>query len=184
MAAAMIPSAKAIYLCEEVDVEGGMTNLYALFNAIRPKHYPHTQGSFVCFAQLVGGLGDVPFYFDIRRAEDDRLIRNTNIRVLHFPDRTSQRQVVVNVEGCVFDKPGVYLVELYCDNTWVATRSSAWRSPTVTNDTPRKPRKRTRRTLAPLTASWSGSPSRLLPGRGISASRAEGAPFAKSIAPA
>jgi hypothetical protein len=120
MARPIIPSTKAIYLCEEVDVEGGMTNLYALFNAIRPKHYPHTQGLLVCFAQLIGGLGDVPFYFDIRRAEDDRLVRNTDIRVLHFPDRTSQRQVVVNVEGCVFDKPGIYLVELYCDNRWVA----------------------------------------------------------------
>ena len=120
MANPVVPSAKAIYLCEEVDVEGGMTNLYALFNAIRPKRYPHTHASFVCFAQLVGGLGDVPFYFDIRRAEDDRLIRNTDIRVIHFPDRNSQRQIVVTVGGCVFEKPGVYLVELYCDNTWVA----------------------------------------------------------------
>lgn len=120
MAGAIIPSAKAIYLCEEVDVEGGMTNLYALFNAIRPKHYPHTQGSFVCFAQLIGGLGNVPFYIDIRRADDERLIRNTDVRLLHFPDRTFQRQIVVNVEGCMFEEPGVYLVELYCDNTWVA----------------------------------------------------------------
>jgi hypothetical protein len=115
MAGSIIPSAKAIYLCEEVDVEGGMANLYALFNAIRPRHYPHTHGSFVRFAQLVGGLGDVPFYFDIRQAETDRLIRNTDIRLLHFPDRTSQRQVVVNIEGCVFDRPGIYLVELL---TW------------------------------------------------------------------
>lgn len=129
MAAAVIPSAKAIYLCEEVDVEGGMTNIYALFNAIRAEKYPHTQESFVCFAQLLGGLGEVPFYFDIRRAEDDRLIRNTDIRVLHFPDRNSQRQLVVNVEGCAFETPGVYLVELFCDNTWVADTTIRLKGP-------------------------------------------------------
>ncbi|QJW95209.1 hypothetical protein FTUN_2751 [Frigoriglobus tundricola] len=27
---AVIPTAKALYLCEETDVEGGSTNLYAL----------------------------------------------------------------------------------------------------------------------------------------------------------
>lgn len=116
----VVPAAKAIYLCEEVDEEGGMTNLYALFNAIRPGHYPHTQHSFVCFAQLVGGLGAVPFFFDVRRAEDNRLVRNTDLRVLHFPDRNTQLQAAVTIEGCVFETPGVYLVELYCDNTWVA----------------------------------------------------------------
>jgi hypothetical protein len=120
MAGVVIPSAKAIYLCEEVDVEGGMTNLYALFNAIRPKHYPHTQGSFVCFAQLLGGLGDVPFHFDITRAADGRLIDCSEVRPLRFPDRNALLQVAVTIEGCVFETPGVYLVELHCDNVWAA----------------------------------------------------------------
>jgi hypothetical protein len=39
---AVIPTAKALYLCEEKDVEGGQINLYALFDAIRPRQYPHT----------------------------------------------------------------------------------------------------------------------------------------------
>lgn len=38
---AVILFAKALYLCEEVDIEGGMTNLYALFNAMQPKAYPY-----------------------------------------------------------------------------------------------------------------------------------------------
>jgi hypothetical protein len=89
MAGAIVPSAKAIYLCEEVDVEGGMTNLYALFNAIRPDAYPHAHESFVCFAQLLGGLGDVPFYIDITRAEDEILIHYTPVLTLHFPNRNT-----------------------------------------------------------------------------------------------
>ena len=58
--------------------------------------------------------------FDIRHAEDDLLIRSTDVRLLRFPDRDTQLQVVVNIEGCIFETPGLYLVELYCDNTWVA----------------------------------------------------------------
>jgi len=114
------PTAKAIYLCEEIDVEGGMTNIYGLFNAIGPVRYPHTQESFICFAQLLGGLGEVPFRFDITRAEDNRLIHLTDVRTLWFPDRTIQVQLAVSINGCVFESPGIYLVELFCDNTWVA----------------------------------------------------------------
>jgi len=73
MAGVIVPVAKALYLCEETDVEGGMTNLYALFTGIRPPAYPHVQGRFTCFAQLVGGLGDVPFHIDVRRADDGSL---------------------------------------------------------------------------------------------------------------
>jgi hypothetical protein len=120
MAGVIVPVAKALYLCEEVDVEGGMTNLYALFSAIRPRHYPHRHESFVCFAQLVGGLGHVPCHVDIRRAETGQLVYCTNILPLHFPDRDTLLQVRVNIEGCEFEAPGIYLVELYCDNTWVA----------------------------------------------------------------
>lgn len=114
------PAAKAVYLCEETDVEGGMTNLYALFNAIRPEAYPHRQDAFVCVVQLVGGLGDVPFYIDIVRAEDGRLVDCSEVHILNFPDRDTQRQVALTFEGCVFERPGIYFVELHCNNVWVA----------------------------------------------------------------
>jgi hypothetical protein len=39
---AAIPTAKALYLCEETDVEGGQVNLYALFNTMHAAAFPHT----------------------------------------------------------------------------------------------------------------------------------------------
>ena len=120
MAGTVIPAAKALYLCEEVDVEGGMTNLYGFFNGIRADRFPHRQESFVCFAQLLGGLGDVRFHIDIRRAADERLVDWSGVRTLRFPDRDTLLQAAVTFAGCVFETPGVYLVELYCDNAWVA----------------------------------------------------------------
>lgn len=115
-----IPSAKALYLCEETDVEGGQTNLYALFDGIRPRQYPHAHPSFICFAQLRGGLGDVRCHIDVRRASDSRLVYVTDVLPLHFLNHDHQLQVTVHIRRCVFESPGVYLVELYCDNAWVA----------------------------------------------------------------
>ena len=117
---AIIPTAKALYLCEEVDVESDSFNLYALLDFLRPRAYPHTQPSFVCFAQLRGGLGDVRCHIDVRRADDYRLVRNTNALSVNFPDRGALARLVAHLDGCIFESPGLYLVELYCDNTWVA----------------------------------------------------------------
>jgi len=75
MAAAVIPSAKAIYLCDfHVGYSNGKIDLYCLFNSIRPTAYPYRKESFVYFARLLGGLGDVSFHIDTRRAADQQLI--------------------------------------------------------------------------------------------------------------
>ena len=121
MAGVIPPTAKALYLCDyHVGYSNGKVDLYGLFNAVRPRAYPHTLRSFICFAQLRGGLGNVPFYIDIRRAADGQLIDWTPTRQLRFPDRETLVQVVVTVSNVVFDRPGIYLVELYCDNACVA----------------------------------------------------------------
>lgn len=103
---AVVPVAKALYLCEETDVEGGLTNLYGMFSTVYPDAYPYTLRSFTCFAQLIGGLGDVSFYIDVRRARDGALVHNTHVRTLRFPERATLMQVATNIEGCVFEEPG------------------------------------------------------------------------------
>jgi hypothetical protein len=118
---AIIPVAKALYLCDyHIGYSHGKVDLYGLFNAIRPQNgYPFTQGRFCVFAQLTGGLGDIPFFVDIRFAPDDELVRTTEPRQLNFPDRATVVQMALMIEGCRFERPGLYLVELFCDNTWV-----------------------------------------------------------------
>jgi hypothetical protein len=116
----VVPSVKGLYLCDShVGYENGKVDLYGLFNAIRPAAYPHTQQRFCVFAQLVNGLGQVPFFVDVRYALRDELVYTTARNVLSFPDRTTVVQVALAIEGCKFDEPGMYLVELFCHNTWV-----------------------------------------------------------------
>jgi hypothetical protein len=115
------PFARSLYLCDSViGYESGKTDLYGLFNAIRPSSYPHTQGRFCVFAQLTGGLGDVPFFIDVIFRPRNELVRTTEVRHLSFPDRAVVVQLALEIQGCPFPEPGPYLLELYCDNVWVA----------------------------------------------------------------
>ena len=118
--AVILPVARGVYLCDyHVGYANGKIDLYGVFKAIRPSYYPHEKGSFVCFAQLSGGLGNVQIHVDIRRASDFQLVDCTDPRNVHFPDRDTLVQVAWTITGCAFDEAGLYLVELYCDNMWV-----------------------------------------------------------------
>jgi hypothetical protein len=116
----ILPVPKGLYLCDYViGSERSKVDLYGVFNAIRPSTYPHVQGRFCVFAQLLNGLGHVPFFVDVRDAAQDRLIYTTQTNHLSFPDRSTVVQVAVSIEQCQFPHPGIYLVELFCENTWV-----------------------------------------------------------------
>lgn len=119
--ASVVPIAKAILLCDyHVGYNDGKVDLYGLFNAIRPEAgYPYTRGQFCIFAQLINGLGQVPFFVDIRYTKTDELIWNTEVRRLQFPDRRMVVQLALSIEGCLFERPGLYTLELFCNNTWV-----------------------------------------------------------------
>ena len=118
---AIVPFAKSLYLCDyHIGYDNGKVDLYGLFNAIRPEAgFPNQTGRFCVFAQLVNGQSQVPFYIDIRFAESDTLVHTTETRTLTFFDRTSIVQLALTIQGCQFQRPGLYLLELFCDNTWV-----------------------------------------------------------------
>jgi hypothetical protein len=94
-----------------------------MFTTIRPAIYPHVHQRFVVFAQLSGGLGDTPFFFEIRRERDDELIRMTAVRTVRFNDRITPINIAMTVEGVRFTDAGVYSVSLFCHNTWVSDTS-------------------------------------------------------------
>lgn len=117
----IIPSVRALYVCDRyVRKSSGNVDLYGVFNAIRPQAgFPYARAHFCVFAQLVNGLDRLPFFIEIRAAATDELVYSTATHSLVFPDRTTVVQMAMKIEGCVFESPGLYLVELYCNNQWV-----------------------------------------------------------------
>lgn len=116
----IVPTVKTLYLCDgHIGFGNQKTDLIGIFNSIRPLSYPHTYEHFVAFAQLLGGLGQVPFYFDIRYAADYSLVQTTSIHLLSFPNRSKLVQLAYTFRDYQFPQSGIYLVELYCDAQWV-----------------------------------------------------------------
>ncbi len=121
MSTGVVPIARALYLCDyHIESARHKVDLYGIFNAIAPASYPHTQRQFCVFAQLTGGQGQVPFFVDIVFASQNELVHTTAPRHLTFRHRTELVQLALALDECSFPRPGMYLVELYCDNTWVA----------------------------------------------------------------
>src|SRR5205807_5480397 len=100
--------------------ERGKVDLYGIFHAVRPPAYPHVLRRFCVFSQLVGGLGEIPFFVDVTYPKRARLVRTTQTNVLNFANRQQVVQLATSIENCLFPEPGLYLVELYCDNVCIA----------------------------------------------------------------
>ncbi len=120
MANVIVPVVQPLMLCEEIDEEGGMLNVYGLFNVLRAELFPHTRELFCVFAQLSGGLGEMSFHYDLVRSRDERLVRTSHLQRFRFDRRSQLIQLFARFEDIVFEEPGVYLLQLFCDNTWVA----------------------------------------------------------------
>ena len=120
----IIPFAKALYLCDgHIAFSNRKTDLMGIFTSIRPARYPHVHKQFVIYAQLISGLGQIPFYFDAVFAQTGKLIWTTNTHTLNFPRRDKLVELVLTLQGCPFARPGTYLIELHCNGQWVADTS-------------------------------------------------------------
>ena len=118
---AIVPIAKSLYLCDgTIGMANQKTDIMGLFNSIRPLNYPHVQKHFVVFAQLLGGLGQIPFYIDVRSATDGSQVHSTTAKLLQFARRDQLIQMAHSIHNCRFPQPGIYLVELICQGQWVA----------------------------------------------------------------
>ncbi len=119
--ATIVPVAQALYLCDgHLGLSGGKTDLIGLFNSIRAASYPHVLNQIVVFARLLQGLGQVPFYVDIRFAATQQLVHVSSTHTLQFPDRDTVVEMALTLKRIRFPQAGIYLVELYCDAQWVA----------------------------------------------------------------
>jgi hypothetical protein len=125
MSSTVLPQAKALYLCDyqtTLYATANKTDLYGVFHDIRPAVYPHVHKQFCVFAQLVGGVGDIQVFVDIRRDPlgANQLVRTTETKTVRFLSPDKIVQFALAIEGCRFDEKGLYVVELFCENESVA----------------------------------------------------------------
>ena len=60
------------------------------------------------FARLLQGLGQVPFYVDIRFASTQQLVHVSSTHMLVFPDRDTVVEMALTLKGVRFPQAGIY----------------------------------------------------------------------------
>jgi hypothetical protein len=117
----ILPLARPLFLCEAiVPRDRGKVDFLGAFDSISPLVYPHSHRNMFVVAHLSGGLGGVNTHIEVRRAETDGVVGMTPQRVLAFPNREVLVRLAQGVQGVTFAQPGIYLIELYCENTCIA----------------------------------------------------------------
>ena len=118
---AVIPTVRGLILCDfHVGYDNQKVDLYGICNAIRPREvYPYDDARFCVYSQLSNGLGVVDFFLDIRSAATNELVHATITRQVYFDHRFQIVELAMLVKGVRFDEPGIYLVQLFCNNSWV-----------------------------------------------------------------
>lgn len=127
MAAIVLPVAKAIYFCDDMvsDPARNKLMIVGMFNAIRVPEgsaFPYTLGKLCIFAQLAGGIGEVPARLDIVRAATGDIIYSTGSRLLRFPGRQTTITFSLRLQQFPFPAPGEYLVEFFCYDRYIDDR--------------------------------------------------------------
>ena len=128
MATTVVPVTKALYLCDDVveDPSSRKVHLLGTFNALRPPAgatYPYRLGQLCVFAQLAGGVGELPVRLEIVRARDDAVVYAAPERRLRFPSRLTMVSVCFRLRNRPFPEAGVYFVELYARDAFLDDRA-------------------------------------------------------------
>jgi hypothetical protein len=117
----ILPFAQSLLLCDGYAPAGDRKfNFYGSYYTIRVGSYPHTQARMCVVAHLSGGMGTMTTFVDVRSARTEELVFTTVPRQLTIPNRDLPVRLVNVLERLTFPEPGVYFVELYCENTPIA----------------------------------------------------------------
>lgn len=118
-----LPVVVGLTICEQIIVEAETHNLTLVncFSRREVETIPSEPISFVVFATLTNGAGDVPLAVQISRLDtlDEIYVREM---VLRFPDPLAEVRLRLRIRDCVFPVAGLYSVFLLAKDEMVAQR--------------------------------------------------------------
>ncbi len=128
MPAVVLPVVKSIFLCDRVmaDPQTGKLTVEGLFNSLRVGFVPNAVSvveEFSVFAEFIGGVSDATVRIEIVQSETERVVVRTADRTLQFPGRHTTLAVSFQIADLAVSEPGVYFVELYCNDVFVDDRA-------------------------------------------------------------
>ena len=118
---AIIPAARALFLCKEVIFEEGTrsASLINCFNRLRLPELPGTADPFYVYARLINGVGRVTLRVTIDPLDTMHPIYDQATEFA-FPDRTTEVDLKLRVVSCRFPRRGRYSANLYAGTDLIA----------------------------------------------------------------
>jgi hypothetical protein len=127
MSSGVAPLGKIVYVCDDVlqDPASGKFHVLGAFTAVRPPEgaaYPYLLRQLCVFAQLAGGLGPCSVQARVVDAATGNEVFGSPPHQVTFPGGTTVVTVLFRLQDCPFPGPGVYLVQLFCQGTFLDDR--------------------------------------------------------------
>lgn len=126
MSSGAVPLGKIVYVCDDVlqDPASGKLHVLGAFTKVRPLDatYPFLLGRMCIFAQLAGNIGSATVEAKVMDASTGNEVFGSPTYQVNFPGGTIVVTVVIRLLDCLFPRPGAYLVQLFCQGTFVDDR--------------------------------------------------------------
>lgn len=118
------PITKSIYICDDVtrDPKSGKVSVNNIWEHVRvpmTSMFPFVLNKITVFVWWRGGLGTVNTQVRLVDSSTGEIIRLTQQLPINFKDQMMTVHAKYLLQKCVFQKPGVYFVELFCNNEFV-----------------------------------------------------------------
>jgi hypothetical protein len=127
MSGGIAPLGKIVYVCDDVvqDPVSRKFHMLGAFTAVRPPDgapYPFLLRQLCVFAQLAGGLGPSSVQARVVDAATGEEVFGSPAHQVTFPGGTAVVTVLFRLRDCPFPHPGTYLVQLFCQGTFIDDR--------------------------------------------------------------
>jgi hypothetical protein len=112
------PIGQALLVCDQIitDAPTNKKSLIGVFNNLMALSFPVLHPSMCVFAALTNGNGQMEA--TLRCTVDAEEVMKASGRI-EFPDPNQVIELVFNLRGIVFPRPGMYTFELLCDGEFV-----------------------------------------------------------------
>jgi len=122
--AAPHPACNAMLICDQAVQEGatGKTSLVGIFENVSAHQYPAHCGLFTVYAKLTDAQGEYRIRLELISLGDFTVIGQKEFRAT-IADRMVPAELVFQIAGLVFEKPGRYEFRLYANERWVGSKS-------------------------------------------------------------
>ena len=112
------PLGQALLICDQIitDAETNKKSLIGVFNNLRAITFPAQHPHMSVFAAMTNGNGKMNA--TLRCSVENHEVLNVSGEI-EFPNPNQIIELVFNLKGMVFPRPGLYTFELLCDGEFI-----------------------------------------------------------------